>query len=305
MAQSIVIQFLSGPNMGQRQRFSESPVTFGRDAKHPLVLAEPFVSRKHGALVLDESGRWGLVNLSSNGTRVNAKLITAQGGKPRRLRSGDTVIVGNQPVFTVALEGAAAGDAGEPEADDDAKSSLSGRSKVWIGIGVYMLLMLGLFVFLSTLGGGGGDGAGTRPDELTSTQIKAAIESPLEPERPPNPGAADRHLLEARQWYARRDIERSANFRAHTAYKRSLAADNRIAFEEGLDQQRFLEVQDALVTQIDDLYHQGYNQLVSGNFEGAVKSFDQLIMLYADKDSVIYQNAVALRNHAAAKLRRR
>ncbi len=305
MPDPITIQYLSGPSMGRRQKFTQPPVSFGRDADNVLVLAEPFVSRHHGSLVLDDRGRWCLANHSTNGTRINARLITATEGKPRRLHDGDTITVGNQPVFTVSLEAAALDDDDQADRAALEPRKLSGRSKVWMGIGIYMLLMLGLFVFLATLGDAGGGASAQRPTEITPAELESEIRAALPLVQPPNLDAADRHLQEARSWYARRDIEVVANFRAHDEYKRSLASANLIAFEQGLDQQRFLEVQDALVIQIEGMYRQGFNQLMAGNHDGAVRTFDRLLNIYTDKDSSIYKSALAMRDHASSLRRKR
>jgi pSer/pThr/pTyr-binding forkhead associated (FHA) protein len=306
MPQPIVIQFLSGPNMGQRQRFTKGPIKFGRDADLGLVLAEPFVSRQHGELVVDDRDRWCLVNLSPNGTRINARLITATDGKSRRLRDGDTVSVGNQPVFTIKIEGPPPEEAhNEVEDDEDDARKLSVRSKVWIGIGVYMLLMLGLVVFMSTLDRDGTGPGSSRPNEISAAEIAMEIERALPPAQPPSPAVAARHLQQAREWYARRGVNEAAAFHAHDHYKRSLAADNLIAFPQGVDQQRYLEVQAELVQQVESRYRQGFNQLVAGNYQGALQTFDRLIAIYPDKDSRIYKNALAMRNFADKQRGRR
>lgn len=299
----LTIQILSGPNMGKRQRFTQGPVTFGRDADNGIVLAEPFVSRKHGSLVVIDD-RWALLNLSANGTKVNARLVTAVGKRPRKLRHGDVIAVGNQPVFTVGLEaGSDAPAESDAAAAAPARRRLSARGKLWAAVGVYVLLMIGLFVFLSTLGGDG-PGAGPRPAELSPAEVEAQIRAPLAPMQPPNPGAAARYLDEAREWYFRRETDRSAAFRALLKYKQALAAADRVLFEEGLDQQRYLEVQNELVERVERLYRRGVNQTVAGNYQGAVESFDELLAIYGDRDSELYRSALALRAYAAARRKR-
>ena len=288
-------------------RFEQAPVTFGRDPGCGVVLAEPFVSREHGALLVEDE-RWVLVNRSPNGTLVNNKLYKAVNKRPRRLRDGDVVGVGNQPLFSVALEGVVATPADDgPDEDDDPRPKLGGKAKVWIGIGVYMVLMLGLVLFFTTLNrGNAGRPMGAAPRGMAPADIAAALREPLPPLRPADPARAEQYLQEAGRWYNRLDTEPDAAFLAHQAYQQALSAANTKVFDRGQDQQQFLDVQQRLTEVVTRYYDQGRNHLDAGGYQSAVQAFDELFRVYpAVATDPIYRSALELRNYAMAASKRR
>jgi hypothetical protein len=317
MPSPLFIQRLSGPHSGQRLRFADAPVRFGRDDDNEVVLAEPFVSRHHGELRFDDARqRWELVNLSENGTLVNGSLLRAVNAKPKALRDGDTVAVGNQPVFTIHLGPAAATqspadgqDAGETDQAPTAgelAGKPSSKRKLWIGIGIYLILMLGVMLFLLTLDKDASQEAGPPPvPELSAEQVRDAILAPLPPVRPPDPARADRLITEAANWYHQVGSRPDALYLTFDAYRQALACLNAATLPRGLDQQRFMEVRAQLLARVQEDYHTACSQLASGNAAAAAAGFRQLIDIYNDRNSVVYQNAAAQFNVADARLKQR
>ena len=158
---TLQVHILAGPQTGARLKLNQSPVSFGRSAENALIIDAPVVSRQHGELTLGDDGRWMLVNLSANGTRVGRKKATK---KPVPLTDGASITIGDTEVFRVYLSEETAAQApaalDEPAADDQAQqhapgAGLKGKSKLWIGIGLWVLFLVGISLFFATSDRGG------------------------------------------------------------------------------------------------------------------------------------------------------
>ncbi|MEX0776284.1 MAG: FHA domain-containing protein [Phycisphaeraceae bacterium] len=295
----IEIQLLTGPGAGRQASFTESPVTFGRDADNTLVIAESFASRKHGELRVQDDA-WVLANLSPNGTRVNRRNIT---DKPRRLRDGDVIAVGNTPLFKVVLAPPAPSDAKTTPKGlaQPGKQPLSKRTKLWIGLGAWWLGMIALFLFFILLKPGQTDRSGA-PRQLTDHDIATEIRKPLDTQIP-NESVTQQRLEEAR------DLDRSLGtvpgnlFRAYRAYQQAMSYSGQTRFADPMDEIRFQKLQEQLIQKVQQDYRIAWSKFKAGRFNEAETDFDKLTKLYTDPTSTIYKNAMQYQLEARQKKR--
>jgi pSer/pThr/pTyr-binding forkhead associated (FHA) protein len=75
----------------------EEAAQIGRDPINPVHVPDPLVSRLHATVWPSGQALYVRDEGSSNGTFVNGKL-----GRPRRLRQGDRIQVGNTTLTVVA-----------------------------------------------------------------------------------------------------------------------------------------------------------------------------------------------------------
>ena len=285
----IQIQLISGPAGGKQTTYTDSPVTFGRAAENDVVIDHPSASRLHGELRFEEDA-WHLVNQSANGTHVNRRHVTK---RPQQLREGDVIKVGDQPMFEVSFVPPAA-PAADAEADEQATAvapSISGRMKLWIGIGIYMFAMLALIVFGLTLGEDKSQSI-TTASELTDAFIAREIKRPLSVGQGDERLAREK-LAEANTLFNRIDPEPSRIYRAHQAYKLSLAYSGQPAFERGIDDLQFQDVERRLIEDVTKRYKNAYAMLNSGQFAEAQAAFKELTDRFPDYQSELYQNIQA------------
>ncbi|MCE9588924.1 MAG: FHA domain-containing protein [Planctomycetes bacterium] len=290
----IHILILQNGSVARREVFFDSPVGFGRDPSNRVVLQERTASRKHGEVRI-ESDRWVVANLSPNGTRLNGREI---GKKPRTLKPGDTIEIGDTPVIRVEFDGGAEtpppaeadADADTPAAPKPSGAAMSRRAKVWVSIGVYLMLMLCLFIFFSTLG--------ERPDDRLQSEPEltpAAIESDVR--RLPtgvavDPRAAADSLRTATQYFEKLQSDPTNLYRAHEAYQQALAASGKATFDNSVDQSRFLDVEERLIDQVKRIYRESYVMLMSRQYKAAEQSFRRLNKeVYLDSGSEVFKNA--------------
>jgi len=308
----------AGPTAGQRVRVNQSPATFGRGMDNPLVIDLDTVSRVHGELRYEDD-RWVVGNLSKNGTQLNTRSI---GRKPRPLQDGDQIVVGNQPVMTVALrEGDGAGptmvETGSANGGDvgtanalPPKPSMSPRTKLWLAIAGFWIAIFGVAFFLST--GADGDDAQVGPavPVLTDRQIAAAIRAPL-PRQEASPRTAGQHFDEAEAFYGMINADPKNTFRALYAYKTALAyafgddfTDDRDDWggkplaELAIAQKRFGELEAQLIVDVQRLYKDAHGKLVDRRFREARLGFENVFRLYNDPQNLIYKNALKQRDLA-------
>ncbi|MGE5599616.1 MAG: FhaA domain-containing protein [Bacteroidota bacterium] len=79
-----------GPDAGREFQLLPGRTIVGRQDQCHIILTDPKVSRCHAAIVHDEHGRYGVVDLgSTNGTAVNGRM-----GARHSLRDGDRIRVG-------------------------------------------------------------------------------------------------------------------------------------------------------------------------------------------------------------------
>ncbi len=69
-------------------------ITIGRNPNCDIVLDQNMVSRNHALLNIYPSGKYEIVNMGTNGTKVNGTLIS--NGQPYPVKRGDAVIFAGQ-----------------------------------------------------------------------------------------------------------------------------------------------------------------------------------------------------------------
>lgn len=305
--QPLLIQLLSGPGAGRRATFTVSPITFGRDADNTLVVIDEFASRRHGELRYVD-GQWELANLSANGTRLNRKQVT---DKPRPIRSGDTIAIGGQPIFTITLEPATDGGNGEAEGDGKASAAALSPEEIerrkakrktvlYVGLGIYLVAFFGFWMFLKTNRPATGPGGITLPKELSQQQIHADILKELKLE--PDALMYTERLKQAKELFSRRDDSPGTLYRAHVAFKEALAYSGASQFE-GQTQLDFLDVRERLVEKVTRLYHSAYDKLGRGDFAAAATELRELTEIYEDRTSPVVKNAEELLTIAVRELK--
>jgi tetratricopeptide (TPR) repeat protein len=295
---TISVQIITGPGTTRREAFDGPVSSCGRDPANNITLAEPTASRRHGELRYQE-GRWVLVNLSPNGTRVNGRSVSR---KAQPLTDKDMVSVGGQPVFQVLIDAAPAAEAAAAPPEAKAEAGTSRRTKLWIGIGVYLVLMtLGVIiakeVFITPDAGAGGAAA-----RLSEQQIRDAVLEPIKVASP-DPAQASRYLDDAKEYYNKLDTSEGNLYAAYHAYQLALANLGKQDFE-GIDQRQFTYVQDRLIEEVTRLYNRGYNLLQNSDYRGADEAFKRVTQVFPNAASELFQNASEQRSVAARHLRR-
>ncbi|MEO0514654.1 MAG: FHA domain-containing protein [Planctomycetota bacterium] len=312
------ITITAGPTAGQRVRVNQSPATFGRGMDNPIVVDMPTVSRVHGELRFEDD-RWVVANLSKNGTQLNRRAI---GRKPRGLQDGDQIVVGNQPVMTVALRegdgtgptmtdasGGESGDVGTANALPP-KPGMSPRTKLWLAIAGFWVAIFGLAFFLSTGADSGDAQVGPAIPVLSDREIAVAIRAPL-PRQEASPRTAGQHFDEAEAFYGMVNADPQNAFRAFFAYKTALSyafgddfTDDRDdwggkpAVELAIAQKRYTELESQLIADVQRLYKDAHGKLVDRRYREARLGFEKVFRLYNDPQNVIYKNALQQRDLA-------
>ncbi len=290
---SIRITLLTGPGAGREATFTQSPITFGRDSGNTLMIAETFVSRQHGQIEKTD-GDWMLVNQSPNGTKVNRANITT---KPRKLRSGDVVAIADTQVLRVTLGDAPAdardddGGKAPASAATDGKQPLSKRTKLWIGLAAWWVGMLLILAFFITLNNGGGPGPEVNAGaELTSDQIRAAIEAPPRTQVP-NQASARQWLSEARKLTGSLQSAPGNVYKAYEAYRNVLAFSGKDRLEDPLDELRYQDVTKRLTQEVIQRYQTAMNRFRGRQYDAAARDFSEITELYHEPGSLIFDNA--------------
>lgn len=295
---SIHVQILAGPDTGRSGSFIDSPVTFGRNPDNTVVLDTPLASRQHGALVLEDDA-WCVVNQSTNGTTVNGRKKV--GDKPVPLRDGDTVGVGKKKLFQVnfeqtTYESAAVDDAADKSADpivDEERAAAAKKAKLWVGIGIYLCVSLGGLAVLMLMGDGDKqqDDTGKPTVALLSReQIAETIRKPVNVR--PDERAASRELDNAQRAYARRDERDGELYRAHRAFKEALAYSGQTSFNDGMVIRTFDACEKQLIDTVTTHYYDAVNYRRSRKWEQASRALRQLLIIYPEKDTLIYNNVL-------------
>lgn len=310
------VTITAGPTAGQRVRINQSPAAFGRDADNPLVIDLPTVSRVHGELRY-ENERWLLVNLSANGTQLNRRPV---GRRPRPLEDGDQIVIGNQPVFTIALRESGDHDAGVVvgaaiSQDVGAtpapppKKTMSPRTKLWASIAGFWTVVFVVGLILT----GGEDNPQSRitaVPRLTDQQIASSIRKPL-PKQEPSPRNAAEHFDEAVAAGQMTSADAKNRFLSYYSYKTALSY---VLGEDFLDdrddwggkpeselataQRIYFQLQTELIDDVTRLYNDAYGKLADGRYSAAEQAFDDVVDLYNDSGSAIYDNALRQRKVA-------
>jgi len=290
----ITIQMLHGANAGRARAFEQPHITFGRDPQNDVVVEVPLASRRHGELVFDaDTEKWQVVNNSANGTTVNGKKV---GKKPVTLKSGDTLGVGGEKMFDVAIaEPAPATTAAAPQptaqqtTPSDQPTS-GNKNKLWVGLGIYFFVMvIVLFAAFQFVDRSDGRGAGAVP-ELTADQIAAEITEPIE--RPYNMREASVALETARQRYELVERDASALFEAYRNFKLAYAYSDGELFSDGLVFREYKKCEQDLIDMVTQTYSLGYAQLRSKQWAEAEQTLRKLLRVYPDNDSRIHRNVI-------------
>ncbi|MBB6428268.1 FHA domain-containing protein [Algisphaera agarilytica] len=309
------ITITAGPSAGQRVRVNHSPATFGRGMDNALVIDLQTVSRVHGEIRYEDD-RWVVANLSKNGTRLNRRVI---GRKPRPLSDNDQIVVGNQPVMTVALrEGEGDGptvaaaetkDVGTANAAPP-RPGMSPRTKLWLAILGFWVTVFGVAFFVSSGADSGATRTGPSVPMLTDQEIAKAIRAPL-PKQEASPRTAANHFDEAEAFYGMINADPQNAFRALFAYKTALSFAYSDDFIDDRDdwggkpvadlavaQKNYIELEAQLIDDVQRLYKDAHGKLMDRRHGEAKLAFEKVFKLYNDPQNPIYKNALKQRDLA-------
>lgn len=307
---SLEVAITAGSNDGQRVRVNQSPAAFGRDPSNPLVIDLPVVSRVHGEFRF-ENDRWVLANHSPNGTRLARKAVTT---KPRAIKDGDQVVIGDTAVMQLALRDSPEFHGEESFGAHDSaptpkRSSLSPRAKLWLGIvGFWTIVFAIAFIFLGL--DEPSDSTSRRLPSLTADQIDREIRSTPDKQAPSQTNAI-RYLEEAERYYQSLNVDPSNVFRAYYAYRQALSFSSSDYFTDGKDdwgglpaaelalaQKHYLDMQDRLVPEVQDRYKTARDLLKAKRYRDAQRQFKDLMDYFEDSQSEIFKNTVKQRDVA-------
>lgn len=290
---TLQVHITAGPQAGARLQLNQSPVGFGRSAENALVLDIPVVSRQHGELTLDESGRWVLVNLSANVTRVGRKKVTK---KPVPLTDGASITIGDTEVFRVYLTPEAAEQApaietdqsqqDAPQSDRAPGAGVKGRSKLWIGIAAWIGFLLIGAVFLKAgldnqdekTTGAGFYEPGNEIDDMNGreagiTSVRRLLDDTLPP-NDPNQVRYNAHLTEARN---AADAGKRGLYDAYTHYQQAMSyAEDRSSPLAANDVLKYDNILNQLSEIIYDTYILAYRRYNAGDYKTARNLLDDL-----------------------------
>lgn len=303
------VHLLAGALAGRRLRLDEPVLSIGREADNRLVIDEAHVSRHHAELRFDpERGRWTLVNLSPNGTKLGGKKV---GKKPEPLRGEAEVRVGKHVLMRVAPS---AGPADSDHAGDDelgegevngkpAGARFSKRTKVWVGVGVYLAAMLAVVIVLAQLKGGGDEPDRPADARLSNERIGQLLEGAPDPFPNVAPSAYQRNLDKATIAYARRSNDPAMLFSAYRDYREALRNNNGV-FNDSVETLKYDQVVEEVVEQVQGRYNEGFRLLSTGQYGPAVDELDRLLTLldYRSTGNELAVNIRKLRSRAATRL---
>ena len=83
---------VSGPDTGRYWSINTGESVIGRGNEANILIDDPYISRSHALVTLDESGRLWLTDRSANGTVVEQRPV---GEKPEEVTTGDYIQVGS------------------------------------------------------------------------------------------------------------------------------------------------------------------------------------------------------------------
>lgn len=298
----IQIRMLSGAAAGRVRVFDEPQLSFGRTPDNTIVIESPHASRQHGALVFDEDG-WHVLNASPNGTTVNGKAV---GRKKTVLKTGDTIGVANQPLFSVEILAAPANEQPEPapfasanfsapaeSAASTAAASIAAaqkkKARLWMGLGGYFLAILLVFVVVKLVSNPNTGNGNQQAPQLSREQIAESITRPIHLNK--DERMARECLHEARQQYQRAGTEPTALYQAYLNFKKAGAYSDGEVYQGSLAFREYKKCEDELIQQVFDIYTRGYTQLRGGQAQQAAATFQHLLRMYPDSQSEVFSNA--------------
>ncbi|MEM1026664.1 MAG: FHA domain-containing protein [Planctomycetota bacterium] len=308
------VTVLAGSQANTRRRFTQGPVPFGRDAVHPIVLDLPTVSRDHGYFDLRD-GQWVVVNRSPNGLKLGRKSVTK---KPATLPANTSVTIGDEPLLQLELRRAgeavpsldldAALTRKQNEAQDEdplhRRNKMPTRTRVLLGVALFWVVLFGvLLLFEPFFGEPKVDDTGRLVlpiARLDTAQLEAKIRL-APPNVPTDDVRAERALEQAASYYALRQVNPDAAWRAMDAYRTAAGylPEDRLA--DPLLQRRYLDLQQQLSDDLQTRYSDALGKLESRRFRAAAQAFDELLKRFPDDtlgDASITRHVLRLREFA-------
>jgi len=290
----IALTIQAGPNTGQRLVFQQSPITFGRQSDRDIVIDLAAVSREHGE-IRKQDEHWLVINQSPNGTKVGRKKV---GSKGKFLNDGHAIYVGGLKLIHVDLLPVDSGGLEEPQDHVDEErnaeaavatsSIMKGRGRVFMGIGIFWAFLLGLVIFLTMTSPGDNDDENLT--RLTEQEIRAVVEAPLD-RQSSDERRMNHSLGEAQRYFALSKTQPQALYEAYVHYRlaQSYAPEGKLA--DPIDQVRAREVSNQLADRVVELYETAIQNQRSGRYADAEKSWRELVDLFEDTESPIFENA--------------
>ncbi|MEM8782562.1 MAG: FHA domain-containing protein [Planctomycetota bacterium] len=294
------VTVLAGSHAATRLRFTKGPVPFGRDPSHPLLLDLATVSRDHGYFDLSD-GQWVVVNRSPNGLKLGRKRVTK---KPAPLPANASITIGDaallqielrragESVPSLDLDAALARKQAEPKApkDDDPlhrHNKMPTRTRVLLGVAAFWVALFGVLLLFEPLFSEetvDARGQLVLPvARLDAAQLEAKIRRDP-PNVPTDDLRAERELERAASYYALRQVNPDAPWRAMNAYRKAAGylPDDRLA--DPLLQRRYLDLQQQLAEDLRRRYDDALGKLESRRFRAAAQSLDQLLRRFPDDE---------------------
>jgi hypothetical protein len=316
-AQVLDVTVLAGANADTRLRFVRGPVSFGRDGDQALVLDLPTVSRQHGTFDLKD-GQWVVVNRSPNGLKLGRKTVSS---KPASLPAHGTVSIGDAAVLQVELrrtgeavpsldlDAAIARKQAQPKDEDPLhrRNRMPTRTRILLGVVVFWVLLFALLLLFEPVLNPGDeqhDGRLALPvPRLTPAELDARLRADP-PDAPTDDLRAERALAQAEQYYAMRDINSDAAWRAMDAYRNAANHLPGDRLSDPLQQRRYLDLQQRLSEEIAARYADALGKLDSRRFAAAAEALATIQQRFPDfayGDDSLYRHTQRLREFARSR----
>lgn len=296
---ALEVSIMSGPAAGTLVRFQEAPVSFGRDASHPLHIDLPTISRDHGYFDL-QNGQWVVVNRSPNGLKLNRKTVNK---RPAVLPHDGQIIIGDAPVLTFRLRDRGATTAGDlmtpmasttspgdaPYADGDPMhrpGKRITRAHLLMGVVGFWVVLFALLIVLQPGSDADTDATG-RPalpvTRLTDAQLVAHAHTQSQPQAN-NDVLAEQFMAQAQEFYALRDVRPDAAYRAMDAYRNAASYLPGNTLPDPLLQRRHLDLQQQLSDDVTRRYRDIMGKLDSRRYAAAALAIDDLLDRFPDHE---------------------
>ena len=86
----LTVSIIEGYDKGKKQLFTEFPISIGRLSDSDFQISDPFVSRRHCTVYMDDTFLWVSDLNSTNKTYLNDQLLNS----PKTILDGDKLIIG-------------------------------------------------------------------------------------------------------------------------------------------------------------------------------------------------------------------
>lgn len=161
------------------------------------------------------------------------------------------------------------------------------RKKTMVGLGIYLAIIAVIAVILyvtsSTHEGGTPISRMLTPDEM-----RVALSERIE--KSPNPVKKESKLQEALELYQQGGLELLNLHRCMVAFKESLAYGGREFFDDPEDGQKYREVLDRLIREVQERYRNAYILERNKDWKRAEREFGELLRIVPDRESLIFKN---------------